>query len=73
MQASYCTAWHVCEASLFEDSKLLTPELNNSKDLIRESGATPNRCTYVVPLFNQLGEKALSNFVPEYLVPELST
>jgi hypothetical protein len=26
-----------------------------------------------MPLFNQLGEKALNKFVPEYLVPELST
>jgi hypothetical protein len=26
-----------------------------------------------MPLFDQLSEKALSNFVPEYLVPELST
>jgi hypothetical protein len=27
----------------------------------------------VVPLFDQLSEKALRNFVPEYLVLELST
>jgi hypothetical protein len=43
------------------------------EDLIRESEATPNRCTYAVPLFDQLGEKALSDFVLEYLVPKLST
>jgi hypothetical protein len=24
----------------------------------------------MVPLFNQFGEKALNNFMPEYLVPE---
>jgi hypothetical protein len=40
-------------------------------DLIRESGATPNRCTYVVPLFDQLGKKALSDFMPKYLVLEI--
>jgi hypothetical protein len=28
---------------------------------------------YSVHLFDQLGEKALSDFMPEYLVPELST
>jgi hypothetical protein len=31
---------------------------------------TPNRCTYTVPLFDQFSEKALNNFMPEYLVPE---
>jgi hypothetical protein len=36
-------------------------------------GATPNRCTYAVPLFDQLGEKAINDFVSEYLVPQLST
>jgi hypothetical protein len=41
------------------------------KDLIRGSGATPNRCTYTVPLFDQLGEKGLNNFMPEYLVLEI--
>jgi hypothetical protein len=56
---------------MFEDFKLWTPELNAPKDLIWESGATPNRCTYMVPLFNQFGEKALSNFILEYLVPEI--
>jgi hypothetical protein len=35
--------------------------------------ATPNRCTYAVPLFDQLGAKALSDFLPEYLVSELGT
>jgi hypothetical protein len=78
MQESYCAAWHFCEAStlqrfMFEDFKLQTPELNSSKDLIRGPGATPNRCTYVVPLLDQLGEKALNDFMPEYLIPELST
>jgi hypothetical protein len=57
----------------FEDFKLYTPELNSPKDLIRESRTTSNRCTYTVPLFDQLSKKALSDFVPEYLVPELST
>jgi hypothetical protein len=57
----------------FEDFKLYTPELNSLKDLIRESGATPNMCTYAVPLFDQLTEKALNSFMLEYLVPELST
>jgi hypothetical protein len=33
----------------------------------------PNRCTYAVPLFDQLSEKALSDFVQENLDPELST
>jgi hypothetical protein len=28
---------------------------------------------YTVHLFDQLGQKALSDFVPEYLVPELNT
>jgi hypothetical protein len=28
-------------------------------------------CIYVVPLFNQLDEKALGDFMPEYLVPEI--
>jgi hypothetical protein len=28
-------------------------------------------CTYMVPLFDQLGEKALSDLVPEYLVHEI--
>jgi hypothetical protein len=36
-------------------------------------GGTLSRCTYAVHLFNRLGEKVLSNFMPEYLVPELST
>jgi hypothetical protein len=76
MQASRCAAWHLREASTFwrltfEYFKLYTPELNSLKDLIRESGATPNRCTYTVPLFNQLDQKALSDFLPEYLVPEI--
>jgi hypothetical protein len=35
------------------------------------SGATTNKCTYTVPLFDQFSEKALSNFMPEYLVPEI--
>jgi hypothetical protein len=43
----------------------------DSKDLIRELGATPNRCTYTVPLFDQFGEKALNNSMPEYLVLEI--
>jgi hypothetical protein len=30
-------------------------------------------CTYAVPLFEQLIEKALNSFMLEYLVPELST
>jgi hypothetical protein len=34
-------------------------------------GAIPNKCTYMVPLFDQFGEKALTNFIPEYLVPEI--
>jgi hypothetical protein len=55
----------------FEAFKLYTPELNSLKDLIWESGATPNRCTYTVPLFDQFSEKALNNFMPEYLVPEI--
>jgi hypothetical protein len=46
-------------------------ELNSSKDLIQESGATPNRCTYTVLLFDQFVENALNNFIPEYLVPEI--
>jgi hypothetical protein len=29
--------------------------------------------TYAVHLFDQFGEKALNDFVPEYLVPKLST
>jgi hypothetical protein len=41
------------------------------KDLIRESGATPNRCTNTVPLFDQLGERARNNFMLEYLVPKI--
>jgi hypothetical protein len=28
-------------------------------------------CTYTVPLFDQYGEKALNNFMPEYLVLEI--
>jgi hypothetical protein len=68
--------WHLHEASTFwrltsEDFKLYTPELNSSKNLIWESGATPNRCTYTVPLFDQLGKKALNNLMLEYLVPEI--
>jgi hypothetical protein len=78
MQASCCAAWHLREAStfqrfMFEDFKLQTSKLNSPKDLIQESGTTPNRCTYAVPLLDQLGEKALNDFVSEYLVPELST
>jgi hypothetical protein len=53
--------------------RLQTPKLNSPKDLIRVSGATPSRCTYVVHLFDQISEKALSDFMPEYLVPEFST
>jgi hypothetical protein len=50
MQVSYCATWHLRDASTFqkftfEDS---TPELNFPKDLIRESGATPSRCTYSI-------------------------
>jgi hypothetical protein len=76
MQASRYAIWHLCEASTFrrstfEDFKLQTPELNSSKDLIRELGATPNRCTYTVPICDQFGEKALNNFIAEYLVPEI--
>jgi hypothetical protein len=76
MQASWCTAWHLREASkfwrlTFEDFKLQTPELNFLKDLIQESGATPNRCTYPVPIFDQFSEKELNNFMLEYLVPEI--
>jgi hypothetical protein len=56
---------------MFEDFKLYTPELNSPKDLIGESGATPHRCTYTMPLFDQFSEKALSNFMPYYLVPEI--
>jgi hypothetical protein len=78
MQVSCYAAWYLHEAStfqrfMFEDFKIKTPELNSLKDLIRESGTTPNRCIYAVPLFDQLGKKAHSNFVPEYLVPELCT
>jgi hypothetical protein len=43
------------------------------EDLIAESGATSSRCTYAVHLFDQLGEKALIDFMPKYLDPELST
>jgi hypothetical protein len=76
MQASHCAAWHLHEESTFwrltsKDFKLETPELNSPKDLIQESGATPNRCTYAVPLFDQLAKKALSKFMPEYLVPKI--
>jgi hypothetical protein len=76
MQASRCAAWHLCEAStfrrlIFEDFKLYNPKLNSSKDLIQESGATPNRCIYTVPLFDQFSETTLSNFMPGYLVPEI--
>jgi hypothetical protein len=75
MQVPRCAAWHLHEATMFqrstfEDFKLYTPELNSLKDLIQESEATPNRCTYTVPIFNQFGEKALSNFMPKYLVPK---
>jgi hypothetical protein len=49
----------------FRDVKLYTPKLNSPKDLIRESGATPNRCTYTVPIFDQFDEKELNNFMPE--------
>jgi hypothetical protein len=58
----------------FEDShlKTLNSRLSSSpKGLIHESRATTNRCTYVVPLFDQFGEKALSNFMTEYLVVEI--
>jgi hypothetical protein len=77
MQASCCAAWILREPSTFqrftfEDFKLWTPELNSPKDLIPESRATPNRCTYLVPLFDHLSEKALSDFMPEYLISELS-
>jgi hypothetical protein len=76
MQASCYAAWHLRDAYtfwrfIFEDFKLWTPNLNSLKDLIRESEGTPNRCTYTVPLFDQIGEKALSNFMLEYLVPEI--
>jgi hypothetical protein len=71
MQASRCTPWHLRDASIFW--RIWTPELNSLKDLIWELGATPSRCTYVVHLFDQLSEKALNDFVSEYLVPELST
>jgi hypothetical protein len=54
------------------DFKLYTLELNSLKDLIQESRATPNRCTYAVHLLEQLGEKALIDFVAEYFTPELS-
>jgi hypothetical protein len=69
IQTSCCATWHLREAStfwrfMFEDFKLQTPELNSLKDLIRESEATPNRCTYAVPLLDQLGKKALNDFVP---------
>jgi hypothetical protein len=33
--------------------------------------ATPNRCAYMVPLFDQFSENALNNFRPEYLVLEI--
>jgi hypothetical protein len=56
---------------MLEDFKLYPPKLNSLKDLIRESGATPNRCTYTVPLFDQFSEKALNNFMLEYLVPKI--
>jgi hypothetical protein len=56
---------------MFEDFKLQSPELNSPKDSIRESGTTSNRCTYTVPLFDQFGEKALNNFMLQYLVPEI--
>jgi hypothetical protein len=28
-------------------------------------------CTFAVPLFDQFGEKALNNFMSEYLVPKI--
>jgi hypothetical protein len=51
MQASRCIAWHHREASTFrgltfEDFEPYTQKLNSLKDLIQESGYTPNRCTY---------------------------
>jgi hypothetical protein len=73
MQASCCAACTSMKHLPFQDSRSKTPELNSLKDLIREPGATPNRCTYAVPPFWSTWQKTLSNFIPEYLVPELST
>jgi hypothetical protein len=56
---------------MFKDFKLYTSELNSPKNLNRESGATPNRYTYTVPLFDQLGKKTLNDFMTEYLVYEI--
>jgi hypothetical protein len=60
-----------------EDFNLYTPELNySSKDLIWESDATPNRCTYsIISAKNALGlhDWALNDFVFGYLIPSLST
>jgi hypothetical protein len=59
MQALWCTAWHLCEAYIFqrlmfEDFKLWTPKLNFLKDLIWESGlhliGAPIRCPYSINL-----------------------
>jgi hypothetical protein len=33
--------------------------------------ATPNRCTYAVNLFDQVSEKAINDFMLEYLVPKI--
>jgi hypothetical protein len=75
MQMSRCVAWHLQIHLYFKDShlKTLDSRVKFSEKFNSKVKATPNRCTYMVPLFDQLGEKALNDFMPEYLVPELST
>jgi hypothetical protein len=59
----------------FEDShlKTLDSRVKLFETFNSRVGAAPSTCTYAVHLFDQLGEKALTDFMPEYLVPELST
>jgi hypothetical protein len=50
----------------FEDShlKTLNPRVKFFERFNSRVGMTPNRCTYAVPLFDQLDEKALNDLVP---------
>jgi hypothetical protein len=59
IQASRCTAWHLWIHLYFEDShlKTLDSRVKFFKRFNSRVRATPNRCTYAVPLFNQLGKK----------------
>jgi hypothetical protein len=59
----------------FEDSCLKTLSsrlrVKFSKRFNLRVEAKRNRCTHTVPLFHQFGEKALRNFMPEYLVSKI--